>query len=1383
MISRFIQPMAVAVLALASAVLGGFHPAAHAEDTDIFTVNPALASARPNVLIILDNTANWETPFEAEKRALVDTVNQLSEQFNVGLMMFTETGDGIGSVPDGTYVRAGVRQMTEVNKRALSRMVESLHKIDDRGNNATYGLAMAEAHRYFGGRVAVSGSPQLKRDYPNNRVASSPTSHEVWALPGNAFVSASSSTYVSPIADDCAKNFIIFISNGPARDNNNSTPAATRALQDAGGNTAEITLNPNGSQSNIADEWARYLANADVNQNVSLVQNVYTYTVDVNPGTTGQGPAHTALLKSMATQGKGKYFAVTSNSSDIADALNKIFTEILSVNSVFASSALPASVNTRGTFLNQVYMGVFRPDGQASPRWPGNLKQYRLQANIAGQLELVDRDGQKVENPSTGLISETAKSFWSAASTFWDANYYPDVQTVGGVSDLVDGNLVEKGGVAYKLRTAHATDVTTRKVYTCVGCDTGTTVLSSQPFSTANTLLTSLPDSNFGIPGNASITSLVRTGSTATATTSAAHAYVAGQSVTIAGANQSEYNGTFTITGVPSETSFTYAVVESPTSPATGTIKAVKKAGTTFFISSMSRSSGNNAGGTDTATVNLSDSTASLGITAGSSVSITGANQSEYNGVFTVVSAGSTSFTVNVPVNPPASLTSLSNAAVLMNVPAKGKDPATTQSRTVTAISRSGQTLTVTVASALPSATGTVTLSGTTHYDGACTGFNEVNGSKQLSFTCTTGVSLTPSSSATGSLVGRVANPISVALSRTIGSSTVTATAASAHSLSTGDVVVISGANETAYNGEYSVTVPAGSTTTFTYSGITLSPASPATGTITASASGAISKNDLINWVRGENRRLEDNPSGNLTDVRAYLHGDVVHSRPLAINYNRSGQPFDRDIVVFYGANDGMLHAVKGGQDNADGSELWGFLPQEHFSKLGRLYNEAPVINNANSATSKPYFVDGPISSWTIDGNSDGAIDHNTASDQAYIYVGMRRGGRFLYALDVTNPESPRMLWKISNATPGFSELGQTWAEAKVAALQGIADKVLVLSAGYDPVANDATTQGTATMGRGVYLINARTGVPLWFAGQGSPAREGMVVQTVAGMEHAIAADATVIDSDGDGYADRIYLADTGGNIWRVNVGAITAEGTPAYADWTVDKLAALDGNGRKFLFPVDVVPFDDPVTQDAILVGSGDREQPFEVAAQNRFFMVKDSHEKFARPAATLSSANLCDLTSNAIQSGSSTEAAAATSCLASSSGWFIDLLPGEKVVTSAVTLNGATTFGTNRPESTLTGQNRTQCSAGLGESRLYTISFKDATAIFDRNADALLQTSDRYGVTYTGFPPSPVGVSVEIDGKYYQGVCTGAQCFSPPGPAIGRRSKVFWNFDNEAR
>lgn len=70
------------------------------------------------------------------------------------------------------------------------------------------------------------------------------------------------------------------------------------------------------------------------------------------------------------------------------------------------------------------------------------------------------------------------------------------------------------------------------------------------------------------------LSSLTRAGSTATAVTSTTNSLVTGDSVIIAGANETEYNGTFTITVTVAGTTFTYTVPGTPASPATGTITA-----------------------------------------------------------------------------------------------------------------------------------------------------------------------------------------------------------------------------------------------------------------------------------------------------------------------------------------------------------------------------------------------------------------------------------------------------------------------------------------------------------------------------------------------------------------------------------------------------------------------------------------------------------------------------------------------------------------------------------------------------------------------------------------------------------------------------------------
>ena len=114
----------------------------------------------------------------------------------------------------------------------------------------------------------------------------------------------------------------------------------------------------------------------------------------------------------------------------------------------------------------------------------------------------------------------------------------------------------------------------------------------------------------------------------------------------------------------------------------------------------------------------------------------------------------------------------------------------------------------------------------------------------------------------------------------------------------------------------------------------------------------AARKNLIIDFVRGTDNvtdtnvanlsvakdQLGDEPTG--ATVRPSIHGDVLHSRPVAINY---GSP--RGVVVFYGSNDGMLRAVNGNQTGIGaGQELWAFVAPEHFPALNRLRENDPEV-------------------------------------------------------------------------------------------------------------------------------------------------------------------------------------------------------------------------------------------------------------------------------------------------------------------------------------------------------------------------------------------------------------------------------------------------------
>lgn len=1633
------------------------------EDTDIFLTNPTITSERPNVLIVLDNTANWNSPFDNEKAALVSVVNGLNEFFNVGLMMYVETGSPNDNV-DGTYVRFGVRQMTTTNKTALSTMVNALDKIGDKGNNNTVALGMGEVYNYFKGATSYSGWGKVKSDYAGNTIYNALAA----SLAGNAFAmqptasSAASKIYTSPVADGCQKNFIIYISNGTVNENSSALAIARSQLEAAKGSTAStIAISPSGQQGNWADEWAAFMANSGFDVTVGgTTRNVKvtTYTIEVDPDTTGQGPDTTALMRSMASQGKGKYFSTSSGSAatSLIDALNQIFTEIQAVNSVFASTTLPVSVNVRGTNLNQVYIGMFRPDANKAPRWYGNLKLYKLALDASSKLILTDSLDVGTEDTTTGFVRNNATSYWTHNSTFW--NYRASEQNgPGGGSDAPDGDLVEKGAVAQRLREAYASAQTARNLYTCTGSScatcsiggsgtaktcTGSVALSSMPFSTGNSDITSialglgtkavanlsgkvtksvapLTDrrtvalSNSGA-GSVAISSLsngaitkaistlnttrgpypittltaatslsftisnvtdATTGSgasktnTFTVTTSTAHGLVAGNSFTIAGntaSGGSDINNTYTVATAPSTTTLTFVGAlgnlkfgtngtvsysgTSTTARATlsshgfTNLQSVTVTGAansvfngTFpitvvdannFTYSLTTASGATTGASVSgpSKTALATTSATHGFTVGNSIVIADATPSGYNGTFTIATVPSAnSFTYSVATVTPAppflgvntggSVTATRGGSTRvdvttiaahglsagMSVTISGADacyngtytvlsspsPASTtfsytagsvcpQNFSTTAFVSTGYTATVTatlaghgfaagdsvviadgtqalhngtfavLASPAPTAsTFAYTNSAAYTASAAPSGTYTVRkASSPLAYATSTahgfssGDSITVAGGSPSGYNGTQtitvvdANTFSYPLSAALGTASGTITAskntttavanAVNHGFANGSSVVIAGASPSVFNGTHTITLI--DTNNFSY---TIGSAQgDATGTILAAqGSGSSSERDLIiNWVRGQDNQEDENQNGSSTDCRASVHSDVLHSRPAVINYNRYGG--DNDVYVFYGSNDGIFRAVKGGMANDasdttslnPGDEAWGFVPREGFTSLQRLRNNSPLIS---SSFKKPYFMDGPIGVYSIDGNNDTHIDSATSSDATYLYIGARRGGRYVYSLDATNPVAPKYRWKLDNTMSGFNELGYTWSQPTVVpGINAHANPVLIFSGGYDPAVEDienctitsatssavtyfagainyttnstgcTQTDGSAitssstptatvsrTMGRAIYVVDAITGELVWWAG---PPGSGASLE-VSGMNYAIPSDMIVVKNESGGATNRAYVGDTGGNVWRFDFG----DASPA--NWTVTKIASVadlstKAGRRKFLFPPDVVG---QTGFDALLIGSGDREHPFDYSVTNRFYMLKDrgtdagpvtGTDAVAHPSLTESA--LFDATDDCLQVCTGSSLTTAQASFAAAQGWYITFGQGEKNIGNAIALNKVVFFNTNQP-STASGST---CDSNLGIARQYKVAVADGTAPTDITGDGVVGVADRSKVhAGGGYLPSPVHVVVQVPDASgntvtVEGVISGTEVDAPPGTTLNSRTRQYW-------
>ena len=448
---------------------------------------------------------------QVEVRALQLVLNQIAcsqpkdkqLNINVGLMMHNTAGTVDSPSGMSGYIRHAITPLrtqcdekTDPTKSILLDLDNIDKKIttpDFKGpSSAEYGAGLFEAFKYFGGYsrpdLMKSGSGGTAGS-PAGATGFGPTRYST-ATPledGNAFTDSGKTKYKSPItgADSCGKNFIILIGNGlPNQEYGTDTGASpnptnklmTRIGYNPGAQIYPVPL-PNSQKSMVrfADEWSKFLYDTDVSE-IDGQQNVQTFTIDVYNAK--QDTDQSTLLKSMAAAGRGQsaggYFPVGGDLQALIDALKETFLQIASVNSVFASASLPVSVNAQGTFLNQVFMGVFRPDGKLMQRWAGNMKQYQFTLDpTTGAMSLSDANKKPAVDPSSGFITDCSASFWTHDSgTYWQSVTKTQSgcgkdSTYGAYSkfsDIPDGPMVERGASAQMLRDLGHTK---RNISTC----------------------------------------------------------------------------------------------------------------------------------------------------------------------------------------------------------------------------------------------------------------------------------------------------------------------------------------------------------------------------------------------------------------------------------------------------------------------------------------------------------------------------------------------------------------------------------------------------------------------------------------------------------------------------------------------------------------------------------------------------------------------------------------------------------------------------------------------------------------------------------------------------------------------------------------------------
>lgn len=289
---------------------------------------------------------------------------------------------------------------------------------------------------------------------------------------------------------------------------------------------------------------------------------------------------------------------------------------------------------------------------------------------------------------------------------------------------------------------------------------------------------------------------------------------------------------------------------------------------------------------------------------------------------------------------------------------------------------------------------------------------------------------------------------------------------------------------------------------------------------LTESQKTAITGENLVNFLRGQNDYEDQN--GNTYRVfrdREHVLGDMINSQPVFVKK----PPFDyvddnydgfkdlkksRQAMVYVAVNDGMLHAFNGDT----GDEMWAYIPQTVLPNLYKLADKSYSNNHQ-------YYVDGSPTIGDICPNAPGACSANQW--KTILVGGLNAGGRGYYALDVTDPGSPKVLWTFS--VTNDSDLGYTFGNPVITKRKD-GTWVVIVTSGYNNV-SPGSGQGF------LYVLNANTGAVLEKIGTGAGD-----VTTPSGLARINA----WVNSTTSNMAERIYGGDLLGKVWRFDIDNVT---------------------------------------------------------------------------------------------------------------------------------------------------------------------------------------------------------------------------------------------------
>lgn len=310
--------------------------------------------------------------------------------------------------------------------------------------------------------------------------------------------------------------------------------------------------------------------------------------------------------------------------------------------------------------------------------------------------------------------------------------------------------------------------------------------------------------------------------------------------------------------------------------------------------------------------------------------------------------------------------------------------------------------------------------------------------------------------------------------------------------------------------------------------------------------------------------------------------------------------------AVFVAANDGMLHSF----DGATGSELFAYVPRALYTTSASTpYSKLAAITDKNfslQSTTDGVSADGSVMAADMKTGPVGSETWKT-----YLFGSLGRGGKGVYALDVSSPStvtetSPSAIvkWEFTNASDTSGDLGyivgrtNTRANGQPTQTGKMANGkwAVIFGNGYNSTTGNAAlyilfADGNTDCATTPTQVNTDTA---W----GSCNYKKIVVGAAGLGPNNGLSTPTAVDVDNDGVIDVVYAGDLKGNVWKFNVSdpnpanwAVATTGSvPSFTATTVVTSTGPSPTSTTYAQPITtaIVPFAHPQGGYQLFFGTG---------------------------------------------------------------------------------------------------------------------------------------------------------------------------------------------------